>query len=156
MKSILFTVLFCLFLLTYSFADFDDFDLISTWMPPVPDGPANGSSIGRSMSFVGDVNGDGFDDLAITSEIACDTATAEITGKVYIYLGRIGPLSMPDVPDIILKGEEHDGWFGYDVSGGDFNADGYDDIAILAYKEGKAYVYSGAVDLQSVSVQLAI
>ncbi|RKZ29726.1 hypothetical protein DRQ36_07770 [bacterium] len=132
------------------FADFPGFDLDAVWMPPIPEGPANGSSFGRSMAIVGDVNNDGYDDLALAAELACDTASGNIAGKVYIYFGKPGILSISDTPDIILTGEENDDWFGYDVSGGDFNADGYSDIAVLAQKGNKGYIYFGGDPMDSV------
>jgi len=134
--------------ITSLFADFPGFGLQATWMPPIPEGPMNGSYIGRSMSILGDINGDGFDDLAISAEIAGDTATGKIPGKVYIYLGRAGaPLSLSELPDIIFQGVEHRYWFGYNVSGGDFNGDDTSDIMMVAYGldtlQGKLLVYLG-------------
>ncbi len=125
------------------FAQFTEFDLEAYWMPEIPEGPANGSSFGRSMSFVGDLNGDNITDLALASELACDTVSGNISGKVYVYLGQSGVLNIETVPDLILQGEDNDDWFGYSVSGGDFNADGYNDIAVLAEKRDEVYVYFG-------------
>ena len=132
------------------FASFPEFEVLSTWMPPVPEGPVNGSSVGRSMAFLGDVNGDGFDDLALASELACDTSSGEVAGKVYIYFGHFGMAALNELPDVILTGEYNEDWFGYDVSGGDFNGDGYNDIAVLAYRGDKAYIYWGGDPMDSV------
>jgi len=144
------TLLLALIIVFSLFADFPEFDLDAFWRPPIPEGPANGSSFGRSLALTGDINGDGLCDLALASELACDTASGKVTGKVYIYFGQSGLLSLGDLPDIILDGEENDDWFGYSVSGGDFNADGFSDIAILAEKADKAYVYFGGDPMDSL------
>jgi|GEM_PF-3351369 len=155
MKSIVIAVVL-LFVSSLS-ADTLGFGLQATWMPPIPEGPMNGSSIGRSTAIVGDINGDNFVDLAIAAEMAADTATGAIPGKVYIFLGREGaPLSLLELPDIILQGEEHQDWFGYTISGGDFNGDDYSDIIVIsqgwwrANYPGKLYLYLGSETIDDI------
>ena len=85
---------------------------------------------------VGDINGDGFDDLALASPYH----------RVYVYLGGS---PMDTVCDYVLQ--EPALGFGWSVAGGDLNGDGYNDIivgAAYAYgphgSEGAVYVYYGS------------
>jgi len=148
-----FIVIAILALTTLLLADFPGFNFYSAWQKPVPEGELNGSSIGRGMAIIKDINHDGYDELAVAAELACDTATAEIRGKVYIYMGGQGaPLTLPEQPTVVLRGEKHRDWYGFDISSGDFNGDGNTDVAILAqgnndnshiYNYGRAYLYLG-------------
>jgi hypothetical protein len=83
----------------------------------------------------GDFNGDGFDDLAIG--VANESVGAEATaGSVNVIYGTPTGLSSSgnqlwnqdsgDIEDISEAGDQ----FGFSVTAGDFNDDGYDDLAI--------------------------
>jgi len=106
---------------------------------------------GNSVSFAGDVNGDGFDDILVGAPYNDDNGSA--AGKAYIYFG--GPV--PDaVPDVILFGDpQGDSHFGWSVSGaGDVNADGFADVVVGARlwgqgpsrAAGRAYVFLGSAN----------
>ena len=83
------------------------------------------NSFGISVSFAGDVNGDGFPDV-----IVGDNEYNSFTGRAYIYYGGA---SMNSVADIILTGELTFHNFGYSVSGaGDVNNNGFSDVIIGA------------------------
>ena len=96
-------------------------------------------NFGSTISFAGDVNSDGFDDLIIGGFS---------TNQAQLYLGK---KVMNDVPDFIFKGNKAYSHFGNSVSNaGDFNRDGYDDIligdltnSIKATHTGRAYIYFG-------------
>lgn len=98
----------------------------------------------REITFdYGDINGDGKSDL-ITAE---PTAGAE-DGAFAVYLGsRNGTLDYcgPDFPD-----QAHAGWM---VCVGDYDNDGFEDIAIGARGEsvhcpiGKVYIFKGSANL---------
>jgi hypothetical protein len=124
---------------------------------------------GISVAGVGDVNGDGYPDVAVgayraTVTAACGGGTSRLPGigRVYVYFG--GPRSTMDAKaDAVLTGEttllpgdpasacRQDEEFGGSVAGaGDINGDGYDDLVVgarekttPASKTGRAYVFYG-------------
>jgi hypothetical protein len=51
-------------------------------------GEANGDHFGEALAAVGDVNGDGYQDVAVGAhDYSCGTGSA---GKIYVYLGGPG------------------------------------------------------------------
>lgn len=96
---------------------------------------------GLSMAAVGDVNGDGYDDVAIGE---CGYLGG--IGEVFIYTGS--PAGPSTTPEIVYRGDHPMGSFGCALSGGgDVNGDGYDDIAIGAsdyYSTGYVDVFHGS------------
>ncbi|UCB57642.1 MAG: FG-GAP repeat protein [Candidatus Omnitrophota bacterium] len=93
---------------------------------------------GYSVAPVGDINGDGYDDLAVGAPFWHYMKI----GKVYIYYG--GP-SMDNLADVVLEGEKGGDRFGRSVScAGDVNDDGFPDVIVGAPAgSGKAYIYFG-------------
>ncbi len=104
-----------------------------------------GGYFGVSASSIGDLDGDGFDDILVG---ACrEDAGALDAGRAYIFRGNewscLHTLQSPS--------PETDGFFGVRVSGtADVNNDGYRDAIVGAYMEhggayraGKVYVFSG-------------
>ncbi len=74
---------------------------------------------------IGDFNADGYEDFAASSQ-----EELNMTGRVYIYFGGQG---YNTDPDFILDAPMGYDLFGFDVSaGGDFNADGYSDLIVVA------------------------
>lgn len=98
---------------------------------------------GMFMSVVGDVNGDGKQDV-YASDFS-NSALGNSTGRAYIHSGANGKRLM------VLTGETAGDGFGIGVAdAGDINQDGYDDLVIGAWQHasaapsgGKIYVYSG-------------
>jgi len=109
---------------------------------------------GYFVAGVGDVNGDGYDDLAVQASLV----------EVWVYFGG---KPMDITPDLTLLGETelHNyygvSWFGWGIDGlGDLDGDGYDDMIVgamgyeadfSAYNRGKAYIYKGgpAIDAEA-------
>jgi len=112
----------------------------------VIEGHGEEQNLGTNISSVGDINGDGFFDLAVASSY--DPVTGAHGGMVSIYFG--GEI-LDTIPDIVMFAENPGDRFGWDISRiGDINGDGYEDIVITApladcYREddGKAYIYLG-------------
>ena len=89
----------------------------------------------------GDVNGDGYSDIIVTSRA---NYTGTFTGRLYIYTDIIDTTA-----DIVIKGEAIESAYGQVICTGDFNNDGFDDVAVGApnyrdpKEDGKVYVYYG-------------
>lgn len=119
----------------------------------VPDGtllgPAVGAYLGASVATIGDINQDGFADVAVGA-----TGVATNTGRAYVYLGGAGA-TFNNAPDGVL-GDGATGTaaptssqFGYAVGpAGDVNGDGFADLALGApftnTNTGTAFVFFGA------------
>ncbi|HKQ97838.1 MAG TPA: integrin alpha [Candidatus Polarisedimenticolia bacterium] len=107
-----------------------------------PTGEHTGDEFGRSIAWVGDANGDGYDDVLVGAFRYPEIASV---GQAYLYLG--GP-TMDAVADLVITPPSGGtGWFGVSVaSAGDFNGDGHADFIIGAQQagaEGRAFIYYG-------------
>jgi len=107
-------------------------------------GEAMHDHFGNSISSLGDVNKDGYDDIIIGARYNDDSAND--AGKVYLYSGSNSGISSHTTWSV--NGESSGDSFGLSVStAGDVNRDGYDDFIIGApnsggsSNNGKAYVY---------------
>ena len=100
------------------------------------------SGFGKSLSSVGDVNQDGYDDVLIGAPYA-DSAGLNNAGAAYLFLGdAIGLVAMPAWQ---ISGLQENEQFGTAVSGaGDINQDGYVDILIGAPQHTIAEQIMGA------------
>jgi hypothetical protein len=95
-----------------------------------------------------DLNGDGFDELAIGAPDSIILDTNQNAGRVYFYSGsRDGP--DPAQP-LILDGPDGGGQFGQSLASVDFDGDGFADLAVGAptrvisdQLQGSIYVYRG-------------
>ncbi|TAH35101.1 MAG: hypothetical protein EYC70_15060 [Planctomycetota bacterium] len=104
------------------------------------------------VAFAQDFNGDGFDDLAIGVPFEDFGPGLPNTGVVHVLYGSsAGPTAAgsqlwsqdsPGIPDDV----DSDEWFGDGLAWGDFNGDGFDDLAISAEFEAVGSVFgAGAV-----------
>lgn len=120
-----------------------------------------GDNSGRGLSSVGDVNGDGFDDLIIGANKADGIANAKTdSGESYLIFGAATPPTTIDLANLgsagtIIYGADANDLSGTSVSGaGDVNGDGFDDFIIGSYRadrtgnlkadSGESYVIFGA------------
>ena len=118
------------------------------------------TAMGASVSYAGDVNGDGFDDVLIGAPNS-DTGGQADTGMAYVVFGRenlgseLFGAHQYDLADLgpgdgfLIRGGPENDHLGSDVSAaGDINDDGYADLIIGG--DG-AYVIYGRADLGAPS-----
>jgi hypothetical protein len=115
---------------------------LSTMPAWTADADQTGAGFAYSVS-AGDVNGDGFDDVVVG-------APFRDNGAVFVYLGSSAGLS--STPAWVA--EEPSGRFGFAVSAGDVNGDGYSDVSVGAPQYtggGGAFVYLGSASGPSMA-----
>ena len=106
-------------------------------------GLRSGESVSRSMTILGDVNGDGRDDVMIGSPML---------STCYLYLGGGEGLDRMKLSVVIIEGQNMEngrglGWANAGV--GDLNGDGYGDFMISASSGNTTYVVFGRAEFGS-------
>jgi len=124
-------------------------------------GGAQGDLFGYSAQGIGDVNGDGYDDIAVGAPLA-DTSTLTDAGRVFVFYGHAsGPSASPDVT---IDGAQANGLFGFALANlGDADGDGLNDMSIGApdvdngtlTSAGAVYVVFGDTNGMSSTPDLA-
>ncbi len=125
--------------------------------------------LGTSVSDVGDVNGDGFDDLIIGANGA-DPNNQSGAGASYVVFGKLGGFgarnfdlsTLDGTNGFVINGISAFDYSGSSVSAGDFNGDGFQDMIIGASaadpnnqtSAGASYVVFGK-ESSSASVDLS-
>ena len=106
------------------------------------------SRAGYSVANIGDVNGDGFSDLA--TGVPYFDGVGTNSGIVLLHYG--GAIGFSEDADQVLNGRQAEALFGFSVSGaGDVNGDGYADLIVGAphwqegeTQEGRSFLYYGS------------
>ncbi|MEO1792325.1 MAG: cadherin-like domain-containing protein, partial [Cyanobacteria bacterium J06629_19] len=134
----------------------------------VLNGIAAGDSSGRSVSGIGDINGDGLDDLIIGA-YAADLNEGN-SGASYVVFGSDEPFSaavelssLDGSNGFVLSGIAAGDSSGFSVSGvGDINGDGLDDLIVGANRadpngsqSGASYVVFGSDEPFGAAVELS-
>jgi hypothetical protein len=104
----------------------------------------------KIISSAGDINGDGFDDVIISSH-KFDVGEFTDAGKAFVFFGSSSGLS--STPDWTFSGDQSTAYLSGAVSSaGDINGDGFNDVIIGAdsydvgefTNAGKAFVFFGS------------
>jgi hypothetical protein len=107
-------------------------------------GEAMNDQFGLSVHPAGDVDGDGFADLIVGAPYHTSTYTQE--GRAYLFWGFADDPGT--APSWNGTGSQPFGSFASSVAQGDWNGDGYDDVAVRGTQAGgfgAVYVYSGSL-----------
>jgi hypothetical protein len=107
-------------------------------------------AFGYAVAGIGDINHDGFADVAVGAPD--DNAAGAITGRAFVYLGGPHPSAAPALE---VTSASAGSQFGFFVRGcGDLDGDGFDDFMVGANWEhtdaryaGRVYVYRGGARL---------
>jgi FG-GAP repeat len=110
-------------------------------------------SFAYQVRGIGDVNGDGYDDILVGAHNYDGTFNNQ--GAVFVYYGDssgLGPTGTTANADWMATGEQSDAYLGFASDGvGDLNGDGFDDLAVGAYaydhsesNEGMVFVWYGS------------
>ncbi len=155
---------------------FTDIDLSVDSATAVYSGETIDDRIGVPSCIPGDVNGDGFDDMLVTSPIMTVDGAA-FRGRAYLFLGASAPASVDlaagGAADATYTGDVPDAgyfyYFGFCKPVGDVNGDGIDDILMGApgapaggTGRGQAFVVFGStagpssIDLTSQAADVTI
>lgn len=122
-------------------------------LPAAAEWSITGTSVGQMLGFsiagVGDVSGDGYDDVAVGAYGYSNNELGE--GAVFLYEG--GPAGLSAQETWRAEGNQAGAHFGASVaSAGDVNGDGLSDVIIGApgysngeIGEGRAYLYRGSL-----------
>ena len=105
--------------------------------------------VGRSVAGVGDLNGDGFDDILIGTDIA----GGSFQGQAFLFNGPLSGERDASSADVIITGSFPNESFGaWVASAGDVNDDGVQDIIVGAPRfplngadTGRAYIFYGPI-----------
>ncbi|MBM4390057.1 MAG: FG-GAP repeat protein [Deltaproteobacteria bacterium] len=118
-------------------------------------GEADGEYVGDFADGVGDLDGDGHDEILVSGDIA-------LAGKAWLFHGP-GTSGAVSTASTILAGESNDDQFGASLAGaGDVDGDGTPDIVVGAYGSdrsgldaGVAYVFHAPLATGTVSSSAA-
>ena len=94
--------------------------------------------LGHIVNNIGDINGDGYSDVAVGSSHSNGDK-----GKVIIFFGGKNGLSLQNKWS--LGGEQDEEEFAWGIAGGDFNGDGLADLAVGSQNYDDTYTDEGSV-----------
>jgi FG-GAP-like repeat/Secretion system C-terminal sorting domain/FG-GAP repeat len=114
------------------------------------------AAMGFSVASAGDLNGDGFGDIAVGAYAYDNGQTGE--GAAFVYHGSATGIST--TPVVTLECDQVNAYMGIDVAtAGDVNGDGYSDLIVGACVydgKGAAFIYHGSATGVSTTVSTSI
>ncbi len=116
-------------------------------------GESSSDYLGYTAMAGGDINDDGFDDVAVGAYSNDDGGSN--AGKAYVFLGPVSGTVRAEWADVGLVGEGSSDYFSVAGAGGaDLTEDGYDDLLIGAWgddgngsQSGAIYIFEGGPGL---------
>ena len=115
------------------------------------------AGLGWTVAGVGDMNNDGFDDVAAgSSSYGTSSAPPQFQGRAYVFYGRAS--GVEPTPSRIYQSDQADAYAGRGLgAAGDVDNDGFGDLAMGAYfyngGQGRAYVHRGSATLPTYTFQ---
>ena len=109
-------------------------------------------SFGDTLAGVGDVNSDGYADIAIRS-LSIDWSREAYVLGVYIYTGSASGLSASPT---VLRAFDSDSAFGSAIAGADMDGDGYSDVIIGEYDGDTIQIHRGGASGTSTFAEVHI
>eukprot|EP01031_Cornospumella_fuschlensis_P024979 gene24979-30177_t len=129
----------------------------------VINGQCASDSSGASVSYAGDINGDGLADLLVSAPNG-DLSSASNVGRTYVVYGKTTGTAVElsaiaaGSGGFVMNGPVAGGIIGFHVThAGDLNGDGFDDLAVSsrsASGTGQAYIVYGASNYVSSTLAL--
>jgi hypothetical protein len=134
----------------------------STATLTLPSPTGAGSEFGFALASAGDLDGDGYTDLAVGAPNAAssdapvgDAGLIRAPGRVLVWRGSAAGLGATATLNLI-PGTGSGSRFGASLAATDLTGDGYSDLAVGAFgtnvREGRVYVYAGSDTPSTVPV----
>ena len=102
---------------------------------------------GTTIRNLGDLNGDGLDDIAVSSLRAASSTGTHHAGRVYLFMSPLTDITSLEHSTHIFEGASEFEYLGQAIQRiGDINGDGIEDIAISSdglNGKGRVYIVSG-------------
>ncbi len=113
--------------------------------------------LGASVAGVGDLDGDGYSDVAVGAD--SDDDGGSNSGSVYVWYGSSSGIDTASEHKVTASNGASNDLFGYSVGGGDVDGDGLADLAVGAYgasSKGAVYLYAGSTSGLSTSSEVEL
>ena len=111
--------------------------------------------LGMGAAPMGDLDGDGMQELALSAPLAVTSDDGISKGRVYIVSPGVQEGLVKDIAYATIEGGEG-AYLGYDLSGmGDLDGDGITDIAFSSPSYNEVYLFAGSVLAQGGVIPLS-